>query len=71
MRGQTLILNQVGNETPQTLSLYPQGVGTGLPVLSGLAYVLSANAQGATDGAIEMSCAFASDENGLTWATQP
>ena len=71
--GQALIRTQLGNETPQTLSLYPFGNTTGKAVLSGNAYVMTANSAGpeGADGSVEMSAAFAADDAGFTWGTVP
>lgn len=69
--GQALALAQLGNSVPQQVSLYPLGISTGLPVLKGLATVMSYSSQGAADGAIELSINFSSDSDGLIWSTQP
>ena len=68
--GQALALAQLGNSVPQAISLFPLGVGSGLPVLAGNATVMSYNAQGAADGAIELSITFSGDSDGLTWSPQ-
>ena len=69
--GQALIRAQLGNDTPQTVSVYPFGKTTGKAVLSGKAFVMRENSSGAADGAVEMEALFSSDENGLTWSTVP
>lgn len=69
--GQALIRAQLANDTPQDVSLYPQGIGSGLPVLTGKAFVMNDDAEGQADGAIEMSATFQFDENGSTWSAQP
>ena len=69
--GQALILAQLGQDTPQDLSLFPQGKQAGLPALTGKATVMSYSSTGAADGAIEMTATFAGDgANPLTWAAQ-
>lgn len=68
--GQALIIAQLANDTPQTISLYPQGVGSTLPVLSGKVFVMNNDTSGQADGAIEMQATFQADEDGLAWTTQ-
>ena len=70
--GQALILAQLGNDTPQDVSLFPQGKTSGLPQLTGKATVMSFSPSGAADGAIEMTVNFAGDgANPLVWSAQP
>lgn len=70
--GQALILAQLGADTPQALALYPQGKTSGLAQLTGSATVMSYNASGAADGAIEMQVTFAGDGAApLVWGTFP
>jgi hypothetical protein len=69
--GQALALAQLGNDTPQALALYPAGKGSGLSQLTGSATVMNYNAQGAADGAVELSITFAGDGAApLVWGTQ-
>ena len=67
--GQALIIAQLGNDTPQTVSLYPFGNTTGKAVLSGKAFVMSNRFTANADGAVEMSLTLSGDENGLAWGT--
>ena len=70
--GQALALAQLGSDVPQDLSLFPQGVGTGLPQLTGKATVLTYSPTGAADGAIEMNINFVGDgADPLIWGMQP
>lgn len=69
--GQALVLAQLGNDVPQTLSLYPFGKASGLAYLTGKATVLSFSPQGSVDGAVEMTVNFAGDGAApLVWGTQ-
>jgi len=68
--GQALLIAELGADTPQTVSLYPQGKGTGLPVATGKAFVMNTNTQGQADGAIEMTTSLPSDEDGYAWSAQ-
>ena len=68
--GQALIIAQNGSDTPQSITLRPQGAGSTLPELTGKTYVMGYTTEAAADGAIEMTATLPADENGLAWSAQ-
>lgn len=68
--GQAAILTNLGSDTPVAIIVRPQGAGAGLVELTGNVFIMSRNLEWSADGAIELSFAATSDENGLTQGTQ-
>ena len=69
--GQALILTNMGSDTTQAVSIFPQGKGSGLPVWNADCYIMGGEVSSEADGAVEFTgITFSSDENGGAWSAQ-